>query len=292
MYIILGGTGHVGSAVAKELLTSNKEVIIITHDENKVNDIEAMGAKAEVADITDSNRLNEIFKMGKRLFLLNPPAPPSTNTPNVERDSMQSIIAALEDSGLEKIVAESSYGAQPGKDLGDLGVLYEMEEVLKDIHIPTSIQRAAYYYSNWDSSLETAHKEGKLYSMYPPDFKLPMVAPEDLGKFAAKLLMEPVEETGLYYRTGPRDYSPNDVAAAFAEALGKPVEAVQVPEDKWESTLEGQGFSKKAANSMVNMTKVTLEQVQESAPENPERGSFTLERYIDELVQKSSMKKS
>jgi len=292
MYIILGGTGHVGSAVAKELLANNKEVIIITHDENKVNDIEAMGAKAEVADITDSNRLNEIFKMGERLFLLNPPAPPSTNTPNVERDSMQSIIAALEDSGLEKIVAESTYGAQPGKDMGDLGVLYEMEEVLKDIHIPTSIQRAAYYYSNWDSSLETAQKEGKLYSMYPPHFKLPMVAPEDLGKFAAKLLMEPVEETGLYYRTGPKDYSPKDVAAAFSEALGKPVEAVQIPEDKWESTLEEQGFSAKAARSMINMTKATLEQVQESAPENPERGSFTLERYIDELVQKSSMKKS
>jgi len=288
MYIILGGTGHVGSAVTKELLANNKEVIIITHDENKVKDIEAMGAKAEIADITDSNRLNEIFRKGERLFLLNPPAPPETNTAKVERDSMQSIIAALEDSGLEKIVAESTYGAQPGKHIGDLGVLYEMEEVLKDIHIPVIIQRGAYYYSNWDFSLETVKKEGKLYSLYPPDFKLPMVAPEDLGTFAAKLLMKPLEETGLYHRTGPEDYSPNDVATAFSEALDKPVEAIQIPEGEWEPYLEEQGFSKKAAKSMANMTKLTLEQVQDEQPENPERGSITIQDYISKLVERSA----
>jgi len=288
MYIILGGTGHVGSAVAKALIANNKQVIIITHDEDKVSSIEAMGAKAEIADITDSNRLNEIFKMGERLFLLNPPAPPATNTPKVERDSMQSIIAALEDSGLEKIVAESTYGAQPGKDVGDLGVLYEMEEVLKDLHIPVSIQRAAYYYSNWDLSLESAKKEGKVYSMYPPDFKLPMVAPDDLGVFAAKLLMEPLDETGLYYRTGPEDYSPNDVAAAFAKALGKDVEVVQIPEDNWGPYLEEQGFSAKGAKSMVNMTKATLEHVHDMEPENPQRGTITIDDYIAALVDRKS----
>lgn len=288
MYIILGGTGHVGSAVAKALIANDKQVIIITHDEDKVSNIEAMGAKAEIADITDSNRLNEIFKMGERLFLLNPPAPPTTNTPKVERDSMQSIIAALEDSGLEKIVAESTYGAQPCKDVGDLGVLYEMEEVLKDLHIPVSIQRASYYYSNWDFSLETAKSEGKVYSMYPPDFKLPMVAPDDLGSFAAELLMQPLNETGLYYRTGPVDYSPNDVATAFAKALGKPVEAVQILEPEWESFLEEQGFSAKAARAMINMTKVTLDMVHESAPENPERGTITIDDYISRLVNRKS----
>jgi len=285
MYIILGGTGHVGSAVTSELLAKGKKVIVITHDENKVGLIEAMGARAEIADITDSNRLNEIFKMGSHLFLLNPPAPPSTNTTRVERDSMQSIIAAIEDSGLEKIVAESTYGVQPGKKIGDLGVLYEMEEVLKDIHIPVSIQRAAYYYSNWDFSLASAQKDGNVYSLYPPDFKLPMVAPKDLGKFAAELLLEPSGDTGLYYRTGPDNYSPDDVAAAFSKALDKTVEAVQIPEDKWEVFLEKQGFSKKAARSMVNMTRLTIEQGQEW-PENPSRGITTLDEYISDLVAK------
>jgi uncharacterized protein YbjT (DUF2867 family) len=95
--------------------------------------------------------------------------------------------------------------------------------------------------------------------------------------------MEPLDKTGLYYRTGPEDYSPSNVAAAFAKALGRTVEVVQIQEDKWESYLEEQGFSKKAAMSMANMTRITLKQDYE-LPENPERGSVTLDKYISDLT--------
>ncbi|WP_200887392.1 NAD-dependent epimerase/dehydratase family protein [Sphingomonas sp. ERG5] len=35
MYIILGGTGHVGSAAAKALLARGEAVTIVTHDKDK-----------------------------------------------------------------------------------------------------------------------------------------------------------------------------------------------------------------------------------------------------------------
>jgi hypothetical protein len=43
--------------------------------------------------------------------------------------------------------------------------------------------------SNWDASLQTAREEGKVHSMYPPDFKLPMVAPHDLGPVRRRLML-------------------------------------------------------------------------------------------------------
>ena len=64
---------------------------------------------------------------------------------------MRSIVEALRDTALEKIVAESTYEAQPVEHAGDSGVLYEMEKALAAQSIPHSIVRAAYYMSNWDA---------------------------------------------------------------------------------------------------------------------------------------------
>ena len=287
MYIILGATGHVGSAVAQALLDQGESVIVVTHDLEKAGDWPQKGAQIATADVHDVEALRHVFRQGKRLFLLNPPADPSTDTATEERKSLASILEALNGSSLEKIVAESTYGAQPGDRIGDLGVLYEMEQALADQSIPATIIRAAYYMSNWDASLQTARQEGKVHTLYPPDFKLPMVAPHDIGQLAARLLTEPAGKTGLYYVEGPEYYSSADVAATFASALDKTVEAVETPREQWIPVLKTMGFSDKAAESMANMTDITLSTILEKKdkmPETPVRGTTSLQDYIRELV--------
>ncbi|GAB3251913.1 NAD(P)H-binding protein [Larkinella harenae] len=283
MHIILGATGHIGSVVATTLLKQGEPITVITRDPQKADNWQQRGAQAAVVDIHDVDALSRVFRQGKRLFLLNPPAPPDTDTAAEERRSILAILAALKDSGLEKIVAESTYGAQPGDQIGDLGVLYEMEQQLARQPIPVSIIRGAYYMSNWEFSLQTAQQEGKVYTLYPVDFKLPMVAPEDIGLLAARLLTEPVETAGLYHIEGPEVYSSADVAAAFALALHKTVEAVETPRDQWQPALKTMGFSDKAAESMANMTAATLDQPY-ALPGLPYRGTTSLQQYIAKMV--------
>lgn len=55
-----------------------------------------------------NNARREIFRNGKRAFLLNPPASISTDTQVEEIRAVASIVAALDGSGLEKVVAEST----------------------------------------------------------------------------------------------------------------------------------------------------------------------------------------
>lgn len=290
MNIILGATGHVGSAVANTLLKQGEPIIIITHDSQKASEWEQKGAQAAVVDVHDGDGLKRIFRQGKRLFLLNPPAAPSTDIVAEERKNITAILGALDGSGLEKIVAESTYGAQSGDLIGDLGVLYKMEQGLARMSIPTTIIRAAYYMSNWDASLQTAQQEGKVHALYPADFKLPMVAPDDIGQFAARFLTEPAEKTGLHYVEGPETYSPTDVAAAFALALNKPVEAVTTSREQWAPTLKQMGFSDKAAESMANMTLITVEKTY-LQPDLPDRGATSLRSYIADVVAKSKKEK-
>jgi uncharacterized protein YbjT (DUF2867 family) len=288
MHIILGGTGHIGSSLTSALLEQGEAVTVVGRTRSKARDLESRGAHFVMADVNDVDELRRIIERGKRLFILNPPADPSTDTDIEERKTLASILAALEGANLEKVVAESTYGAQSGKHIGDLGVLYEMEQALTALPVPVTIIRGAYYMTNWDIQLQAAREKGVLRTFFPIDFKIPMVDPVDIGKIAARFMVEPVEATGLRYVEGPDLYSSEDVAIAFTTALGKPVEAVEIPRARWMEAFESIGFSEKAAVSFANMTDVTITSPEFPDPDIPVRGEISLQSHVAKLVEQSS----
>ncbi|AJD42442.1 NmrA family NAD(P)-binding protein [Rhizobium sp. SEMIA 4085] len=286
MYIVVGGTGHVGSAVAQTLLDEGEAVTVVTRNSEKAGAWRQRGAEVAVADVHDVTSLREVFRSGKRAFLLNPNADISSDTDREERETVRCLLEAIEGSGLDKVVAESTMGAQPGEECGDLNILYELEVGLRNQPIPASVVRAAYYYSNWDTMVGPVTKDGVLSTMLPADLTLPMVAPEDLGRVAARLLQEPIEKIGIHPVEGPKRYSPNDVAAAFAAALGRAVRVDVIPRENWEDAYRSLGFSDAAAHSYARMTALTADGPE--YPEDPIRGSISLQTYIGKLVRDSS----
>jgi uncharacterized protein YbjT (DUF2867 family) len=282
MFIILGASGHVGSAAVRALLEAGQPVTAVLHDPAKAADWEARGARTAVVDVHDSDALRAVFKTGQRAFLLNPPADIATDTEVEEHATLNGIVAALEGSGLEKVVLESTLGAQPGERIGDLNVLYDFEQALAAQPIPAAIQRAGYYFSNFDLQLEEA-RGGTLTTLLPANLKIPMVAPKDLGRAAARRLREPPSATGIHAVEGPKRYSAQDVADAFAEALGHPVRLAVTPRDQWLDAYRQQGFSDAAADSYARMTAASIDGGFD-LPENAERGAITLRAYIQALV--------
>jgi len=282
MYVVLGATGHIGGAVVANLVRDGANVVAVTRSEEKAQRCRDAGASAAVLDIADVASLRGLFRKSKRAMLINPPADVSGDTDIAERRSVEHIITALEGSELERVVAESTYGAQPCKYCGDLGILFEFERRLQAQVIPTTIIRGAYYFSNWDASLRTASHEGVVYSMFPADFVLPMVAPADIGAIAADLLSSEQPRLGIHYVEGPARHCANDVAKAFSVSLGKSVNVVVVPPDRWEATFRKLGFSEPAATSYARMTRLTLDGPE--LPERPLRGRKSLQSYVEDLV--------
>ena len=279
VHIILGGTGQVGSAVARSLLKLREPVTVVTRTLARAADLKRCGAEIAVGDIRDVARLREIFRSGTRAFLLNPPADPSGDTDTEERANVAAILDALDGSGLEKVVAASTYGARPGERCGDLTGLYEFEERLRAQPVPAAVNRGAYYMSNWTGLIDAVRESGILPSFLPEDLAIPTVAPDDLGEAAAARLMEPIGDTGTWHVEGPQRYSPRDVAVALADALEKPVQVAVVPRDMWEATFRQIGFSEAAAASYACMTSAVVDG-QVKAPDNPLRGSTTLRAYL------------
>ncbi|MGO1003470.1 NmrA family NAD(P)-binding protein [Lysobacter sp. CA196] len=283
MYVIMGGTGHVGSATAQSLLARKEPVAIVTRSAAHADEWRAKGVSIAEADVEDVASLRSAFRLGRRAFLLNPPADTATDTDLVERRTVAKILDALDGSGLEKVVAESTGGAQAGDRIGDLNVLWELEQGLRERAIPAAINRAAYYMSNWDAQLDSIRSTGELSTLFPADLAIPMVAPRDLGEMAAARLLSPLDDTGVRYVEGPRLYSSNDVAEAFAKALGQRVKVKVTPRDQWKQAFLSLGFSDAAAESYARMTAVSIDGGFDIA-DDPLRGKTTLEDYVSELV--------
>lgn len=283
MYIILGATGHVGSQVTGRLLERQEPVTIVSRNRAKCDEWESRGAKVAVVDINDVAQLRQVFSQGTRLFLLNPPAPPHTDTDKKERQSVASILEALDGLSPQRVVAQSTYGAQPGKAMGDLSVLHALEQGLKDKPYPVHILRAAYYFSNWDMAVDEARNGSAITSFYPEDFALPMVAPADIGSVAATLLSTDDCDAGIHHVEGPARYSPRDVADAIGRALNRRIDVAVVPKEGWVQAFRQAGFSEGAARSYAQMTAVTLHQRYE-LPANPCRGTTSLADYFADSI--------
>jgi uncharacterized protein YbjT (DUF2867 family) len=284
MYVVLGGTGHVGSAVVRTLVQQGERPVVVTHDAKKVEAINAAGGEAAVVDVLNVDNLKAVLRQGRRAYLLNPPAPPHVDTDAEEKKTVAALVAALAGSGLEKVVVHSTYGARPADGVGDLGVLHDLEQGVAASGIPAATLRAAYYFSNWDGALEKARAEGVIDTMFPADFALPMVSPDDLGSAGARLLSGPLGDKDIHYVEGPRRYSSADVAAAFARALDRPVRVATTPRDQWDQAFRGLGFSAPAAAAYVRMTAATLDDGDFPPVEAVERGQTTLDSHVQALV--------
>lgn len=279
MYVVMGATGHVGAAVADALLAGGEDVTIVTRRPERARRWRDKGASVATADVEDVASLKAAFRRGRRAFLLNPPADIAGDTDATERRTIANILAALEDSGLEKVVAASTFGARPGQGVGDLTTLWELEEGLRRQSIPAAINRGAYYMSNWTSMLEAVAETGTLPSMFPADMRIPMVAPADLGEAAAARLLTPLDDVGVRYVEGPQRYTPQDVARAMSRTLGRDVVLEVLPRDRWEAVYKGWGFSAEAARAYAKMTAVTLDEDFDQ-PADVVRGHVSLADFI------------
>ena len=110
-----------------------------------------------------------------------------------------------------------------------------------------------------------------------------MVATADIGRVAAEALLEGERAPELIELTGPREYTPEEVASAFATALGRPVKTMPIPEQAMEPALQQAGFKPKVAalfremNVAFNAGKLRLSGT-------PQRGRVGIEEVVRALV--------
>ena len=131
-----------------------------------------------------------------------------------------------------------------------------------------------------------AIKSGKFDTLFPADFKLPMVSPGDIGTFAAQLMQE--KQKGTFYIQAEEQYAANDAVAILNHLLDKNIKVNEIEKKDWASYKQRAGFSPSSTNSFIGMTELTLNEKFEA--QSPYFGKTTLKDYFDELLEKLSEK--
>jgi len=241
MFAVIGITGQVGAAVARSLLSTGQPVRAVVREQSKGAPWAEQGCDIAVADLLDTEALAAAIDGTDGMFAMLPPVfDPAPGFPEAMAyvDSLRSAIARSKPA---KVVALSTVGADASRP-NLLNVLGLMEKAFESLPVPVTFLRAAWFMENAAWDIDSA-RSGLIQSyLQPLERAVPMVSTDDIGRVAAALLQERWDGKRVVELESPQRVSPNDLAAAFAKALGTPVHAEVVARDRWESIFRAQGM--------------------------------------------------
>lgn len=284
MNIILGATGQIGSMLIDNLLRKGQPVRAVVRNEFKAQKLKNKGAEVKIADYFDVEALKEAFQGGDSVFLLTPENPESRDFLSDIQRIILNYREAILSSGITKVVGLSSMGAQHESGTGNLLASYMLEHAFSDLEIEQIFIRPAYYFSNWLGYLELVKEYGILPTFFPPELKLPMIAPPDVAEFLSDAMTCKTPKERIYEITGPQDYSSSDIAKIFEYSLGKNVTLQQVLPEEWESTLIQAGFSKDGTKNLMLMTKAVIDGKTRNETTNQIRFSTDFKSYLKNFI--------
>ena len=109
--------------------------------------------------------------------------------------------------------------------------------------MPVTFLRPGWFMENCIWDVVPAKRDSVIPSFLQPlDKPVPMVATADIGRVAAELLQETWTGHRVVDLEGPHRVTPNEIAATFADLLGKPVRMELVPRETWEPLFLSQGM--------------------------------------------------
>ena len=242
MYAITGITGKVGGELARTLLAAGQPVRAVVRDARKGEAWAALGCEIAVGEMADAASLTAAFSGVQAVFIL----PPSEFDPEPgypeARAVIDSVVEALAAAKPPKVLCLSTVGADAPHD-NLLSQRAMLEAALRELRLQLTILRPAWYIDNVSWDVTSARETGLIHSfLSPTDRALPMVAAKDVGRVAAELIQIDWAGVRVVELEGPKRVTPNQLAEAFACAIGRPVRAVPVPRDSWEGLFRSQGM--------------------------------------------------
>jgi len=243
MHAITGITGKVGGALARELLAAGKLVRAVVRDAAKGALWAKAGCAVALATMEDAAALTAAFRQADGVFIL----PPSEFDPAPGFPEARAVIAAVE-TALEqarpgKVVCLSTVGAQAEEE-NLLTQRTLMEQALREVPIPLTFLRPAWFMENFAWDVASARNGGVIASFLQPlDKPVPMIATADVARVAAQLIQEDWKGCRVVELEAAARITPHEVAATFARVLGRPVRAEAVPRDSWDGLFRSQGMT-------------------------------------------------
>jgi len=243
MFLVMGITGQVGGATAKQLLAHGKKIRALVRNRDKAANWANQGVELVDGDWNDPAAIAQALEGVEGAFVMLPSLWAPSPDYNEAKDVIANYVEALTKPAPPRVVALSSMGANRTSGLGMITALSLLEQGFRNLTSPIAFVRAGGFFENFLFGLHVA-QGGTLPVYYnPTNRKSTMVATNDIGAEIAKLLTGPAWSGHRVIELGSM-VSADEVAAQLGDVLKLDVQAFAVPRAGWAEAFEQLGVPK------------------------------------------------
>ena len=223
--LVTGGTGTVGSAVVRELVTRKADVRVLTRDPAKTKGL-PQGVTPVQGNLLEPKTVRTVFKDVDAVFLLNPVS---------QTESHEGLLAlsGMQLSSIKRLVYLSVHHVDQAAWLPHFGSKVGVEEGIRRSRIPFTILRPNNFFQNdyWFKDVILQ------YGIYPQPLGnagVSRVDVRDIGEAAAVALLDGGHEGQTYDLVGPDALTGQSSAEIWSKALGRAIQYGGDDLDAWE----------------------------------------------------------
>jgi uncharacterized protein YbjT (DUF2867 family) len=256
MIVITGATGNVGSKLTEKLLADGQKLRLIARHRDKLEPYEKKGAEVAAGSVLDTDFLTKAYSGARAVLTMMPADLSAEDIGAYQKQTAESIFAAVRDSGVKHVVNLSSLGGHTSEGTGIVAGLARLESMLNELSGVNILHlRPGYFMENLLGYAGMIKGMGVMGGEILPDTRMSLVATKDVAAVAAEQLTR-LDFTGhsVLPIMGSRDYTMSEVAKVFGTAIGKlDLQYVAVPSDQVIGGLMQMGASESVAKSFIEL---------------------------------------
>jgi NADH dehydrogenase len=232
MILIIGATGNLGSALAKNLLSDGKSVRAMTRTPEKAEALKKLGAEVVIGDLRDPQSLTDACQgIEKLLAAAHSFEGKGKSSPQiVDGQGNRNLIDAAKLAGVKHFVFTSALGARPDHPVDFFRLKYQTEQYLKDSGLSYTILRPAAFIESWVEMIaQPMLTTGKATIFGRGKNPVNYVAVADAARFAQIGLENPEAKNQVIEIGGPENYTTEQIIELIERTTGKTAKRSYTP---------------------------------------------------------------
>jgi uncharacterized protein YbjT (DUF2867 family) len=210
--LVIGGTGHVGSEVVKELKKRHAEVRVLVR---KPDETSLPGVEMVVGNLLDPVSIEKALHGVDKLYLLNAVTPDELTQGLIAYDLAKK-------RKLAHVVYHSVFRVEHFKDVPHFASKLAIETAIRGFDVPFTIIRPNYFFQN-DASFKDLLLKMSVYPNPLGPVGISAVDIRDIAEAAAISLMSDQHFGKTYNVNGPTVLSGPKAASIWSKVLGKEI---------------------------------------------------------------------
>jgi NAD(P)H dehydrogenase (quinone) len=235
--LVTGASGAYGRSVIDHLLAAGvpaASIVAGARTPSSIDDLAARGVVVRRVDYDDAASIVTALDGVDRVLLV-------SGTEFGRRVAQHTAVAqAASDAGVQLLV----YTSAPHADATPLGIAQEhaaTEAAIRSLGVAHTFLRNGWYFENYTAQIPTYVELGAVYGS-ARDGRISGAARTELAEAGARVLTGDGHEGRTYELGGDQSFTMTQLAAAVADASGRPITYQDLPVEQFETILVGAGL--------------------------------------------------